>query len=188
MEKKLAQNQQARWRALALGQRRHSRSPRCEHRTSQTYSQRCSSRSRSPGLCEDLGKQETLGVCGVTWEYYCSECDPPHDRILAQAEAAMGATSIVPPSTMVQSFYVGVSRYLRRRWFGDNEIDGHISRWSSMHILALYSCDVGLAEDKLIKTLKEHYNEHCVNIRGGGGGVSPKRPSFLYICTHRLAN
>ena len=33
MEKKLAQNQQARWRALALGQRRHSRSPRCEHRT-----------------------------------------------------------------------------------------------------------------------------------------------------------
>ena len=107
-EKQDERNQRARW-DLALKVRRPLSPFRREHRISQTDSQRCSSRSRSPGVCEELGKQETLGVCGVTWEYYCSEYDPPHDRVLAQAEAAIGATSIVPPSTMVQSFYVGVS-------------------------------------------------------------------------------
>ena len=64
---------------------------------------------------------------------------------------------------------------------------GHIWRWRTMHILGLYSSDVGQAEDNLIKTLKARYDNFCANIRGGGGGCSFERPSFLYICIRRLA-
>ena len=181
-EKQAERNQRARWDLALI---RRSSSPRREHRTSQTDSQRCSSRSRSPGVCEELGRQETLGVGGVSWEYYCPERDPPRDVILAKSEAAIRATYF-PPSTMGPRFYVGVSRYLQRRWFGDASMDGHISQWRAMHILGLFSSDVGQAEDNLITTLKKRYNKWCANIRGGGGGSSSRRPSFLYICIHRL--
>ena len=183
-EKQAERNQRARWDLALI---RRSSSPRREHRTSQTDSQRCSSRSRSPGVCEELGRQETLGVEGVSWEYYCAELDPPRDIILAKAEAAIRATYF-PPSTTGSRFYVGVSRYLQRRWFGDAYMHGHISQWRAMHVLGLHSSDVGQAEDNLIKSLKARYNESlCANVRGGGGGFSSERPSFLYICIHRLA-
>ena len=42
-------------------------------------------------------------------------------------------------------------------------------------------------DDNLIKTLKKRYDKWCANSRGGGGGFSSRRPSFLYICIHRLA-
>ena len=184
-EKQDERNQQARW-DLALKVRRPLSPFRCEHRISQTDSQRCSSRSRSPGVCEELGRQETLGVGGVSWEYYCPERDPPRDIILAKSEAAIRATYF-PPSMMGPRFYVGVSRYLQRRWFGDASMDGHISQWRAMHILGLFSSDVGQAEDNLITTLKKRYNKWCANIRGSGGGFSSGRPSFLYICINRLA-
>ena len=65
-------------------------------------------------------------------------------------------------------------------------MDGHISQWRAMHILGLFSSDVGQAEDNLITKLKKRYNKWSANIRGGGGGFSSRRPSFLYICIHRL--
>ena len=169
--------QRARW-DLAL--------MRLEHRTSQTDSQRCSSRSRSPGRCEELGRQETLGVDGVSWEYYCPGRDPRSDIILDKSEAAIRAAYFAP-RTMGPRFYVGVSRYLHRRWFGHAYMNGHRSRWRVMHILGFYSSNAGQAEDTLIKTLKKRYDKWCANRRGGGGGFSSRRPSFLYLCIHRLA-
>ena len=155
--------------------------------TSQSDLQRCSSRSRSPRVCEERGRQETQSVCGVTWDYYCPEFDTPCDIILAKAEAAIHAASS-SQSTAVPSFYVGVSRYVRRRWFGGDDLDFeacHRSRWELMHLLAMYSCDVGQAESKLIRSLKERYGDRCANVRGGGGGASRLKPSFLYICVGR---
>ena len=184
-EKQDERNQQARW-DIALKVRRPLSPFRCEHRISLTDSQRCSSRSRSPGVCEELGRQETLGVGGVSWEYYCPERDPPRDIILAKSEAAIRATYF-PPSMMGPRFYVGVSRYLHRRWFGHAYMNGHRSRWRVMHILGFYSSNAGQAEDTLIKTLKKRYDECCANRRGGGGSCSSRRPSFLNLCIHSQA-
>ena len=47
-------------------------------------------------------------------------------------------------------------------------MDGHMSRWMAMHILGLYSSDVGQAEDNLIKTLKKRCTSQAVWQAGQG--------------------
>ena len=85
-------------------------------------------------------------------------------------------------------FYVGVSRYLRRRWVGGEDLapeESHHQKWGSMYLLGMYSQGVGQAEDMLIKEMKGRYPGRCTNVRGGGGGACFAKPSFLYICVCR---
>ena len=66
--------------------------------------------------------------------------------------------------------------------------DAHSQKWERMVLLSTHSSSVGKAEDKLINMLRERFgDQHCANVRGGGGGASPYKPSLLYICLGRLS-
>ena len=86
-------------------------------------------------------------------------------------------------------FYVGVSRYLRRRWLGGDDLeprDSHSRKWRSMHMLGTYAAEIGKAEDFLITRLRSSSGEQaCANIRGERGDTSAFKPSLLYICVGR---
>ena len=79
--------------------------------------ERCSSRSRSPGVCERLARSETSLLSGVIWDYHVGILNPDMELIANHARAAIRSwtrwTEADPPL-----FYVGVCRYLRRRWLG----------------------------------------------------------------------
>ena len=83
-------------------------------------------------------------------------------------------------------FYVGVTRYVRRRWLGD-DLDlppehAHGNNWQVMYILATYSEGIGKIEDFLIHCLRLRFGRlACANIRQGGGGTHRRKPSMLYI-------
>ena len=103
--------------------------------------------------------------------------DPRAESIACSArQAILGAPS----------FYVGVTRYPRRSWLGGGHLtfeESHSSRWETMHVLSTHSHRVGDAEDALIKILtKEHGEQRCANIKGGGGGASPYKTNLLYVC------
>ena len=88
------------------------------------------------------------------------------------------------------AFYVGVSRYFRRRWLGGDDLapeDAHSSKWTLMYMITVCSLRVGDLENRLIKSLQDHYGkQRCYNCRGGGGGSSPYKPSGLYVCVGSL--
>ena len=143
-----------------------------------------SSRSRSPHACQRIARDEASDIPGVSWEYYIDHIDPSMDVIASRAQAAIHAWSKGP------RFYVGVSRYLRRRWYGGDNLsfeEAHCSKWAELHVLSTHSCNVNVVEDELIQMLKRKYGSRCDNIRGGGGGASRCKPNVLYICVGRLS-
>ena len=85
----------------------------------------------------------------------------------------------------------GVTRYLRRRWYGGDDLepeDAHRHNWLRLHVLSTHSLKVGLAEDALIKLLRRDCGQdRCVNKRGGGG-ASPSQPNLLYVCVGRRSH
>ena len=142
--------------------------------------ERCSSRSRSPGVCERIARRETRLLPEVIWDYHICMLDPDIELIVNQAKAAIH--SCQGPTL----FYVGVSRYLMRRWLGGDALSfeqAHSSKWARLHVLSTHSHNVGDSEDALIKILRRDFGANCcVNIRNGGGGASRCKPSLLYIC------
>ena len=142
--------------------------------------ERCSSRSRSPGVCERIARRETRLLPEVIWDYHICMLDPDIELIVNQAKAAIH--SCQGPTL----FYVGVSRYLMRRWLGGDALSfeqAHCSKWARLHVLSTHSQNVGDSEDALIKILRQDFGANCcVNIRNGGGGASRCKPSLLYIC------
>jgi len=112
--------------------------------------------------------------------------DPPMPTIIGQAKAAIRGHSESPRPV----FYVGVTRYLRRRWFGGDDLPGeesHSRKWVHMHMLSLHPSNVGHAENTLILALRKLFREErCANVARGGGGVSPEKPSLLYVCVGKL--
>ena len=142
--------------------------------------ERCSSRSRSPGVCERIARRETRLLPEVIWDYHICMLDPDIELIVNQAKAAIH--SCQGPTL----FYVGVSRYLMRRWLGGDALSfeqAHSSKWARLHVLSTHSHNVGDSEDALIKILRQDLGANCcVNIRNGGGGASRCKPSLLYIC------
>ena len=65
--------------------------------------------------------------------------------------------------------------------------ESHGSKWRRIYMLATFGIRPGDAEDALINALRVRYGERrCSNVRGGGGGVSPYKPSLLYLCVGRL--
>ena len=142
--------------------------------------ERCSSRSRSPGVCERIARRETRLLPEVIWDYHICMLDPDIELIVNQAKAAIH--SCQGPTL----FYVGVSRYLMRRCLGGDALSfeqAHSSKWARLHVLSTRSHNVGDSEDALIKILRQDFGANCcVNIRNGGGGASRCKPSLLYIC------
>ena len=138
--------------------------------------ERCSERSLSPLVLERLARQETADLPAVRWEKHLDWIDPRAESIACSArQAILGAPS----------FYVGVTRYPRRRWLGGDHLtfeESHSSRWETMHVLSTHSHRVGDAEDALIRILRKENGERCTNIRGGGGGASPYKTNLLYVC------
>ena len=113
--------------------------------------ERCSSRSRSTSVCERIARRETGLLPGVIWDFHCSILDPDIELIVSQAKAAIH--SCQGPTF----FYVGVSRYLMRRWLGGDELSfeqAHSSKWGRLHVLSTHSQNVGKSEDALIKILR----------------------------------
>ena len=146
---------------------------------------RCSSRSRSPRRCAALAQLETEGLREVCWDVYTGIA-PDASTVLASAECALAAPSNDPAPL----FYVGLTRYARRRWHGGDNLsfeESHGSKWRRIYMLATFGIRPGDAEDALINALRVRYGERrCSNVRGGGGGVSPYKPSLLYLCVGRL--
>ena len=124
---------------------------------------------------------------GVGWEHYAG-VEARTENVAARACAAIEsvATSTCDPEP---AFYVGVSRYVGRRWLGGDNLapeNAHGQKWRRMCLLAAYAVKIGDAEDKLITALRKRYgNQRCANLRGGGGGASPYKPSILYLCVGR---
>ena len=143
---------------------------------SEIVRERCSERSLSPLVLERLARQETADLPAVRWEKHLDGIDPRAESIACSArQAILGAPS----------FYVGVTRYPRRRWLGGDHLtfeESHSSRWETMHVLSTHSHRVGDAEDALIRILRKENGERCANIRGGGGGASPYKTNLLYVC------
>ena len=147
--------------------------------------ERCSSRSRSPGVCQRIALSETSMLSGVTWRHHISIWDPSPKVIANHARAAIRSWTGLTVTGSIR-FYVGVSRYLKRRWLGGDNLsleEAHCAKWTWLHVLSTHSHSVGDAEDALITILRREFGERCcANIRGGGGGASRSKPSLLYIC------
>ena len=168
--------------------RRRQASPearRSGRKSSELSRERCSSRSRSPGVCERLARSETSMLSGVTWRHHIGTLNPDPELIANHARAAIRSwTGLTEAGSTL--FYVGVSRYLRRRWLGGDNLsfeEAHCAKWTWLHVLSTHAHSVGDAEDALITILRREFGERrCANIRGGGGGASRCKPSLLYIC------
>ena len=90
---------------------------RSGRKSSELSRKRCSSRSRSPGVCERLARSETSLLSGVTWDYHICTLNPDIELIAKHARAAIRSwTGLTDAGSTL--FYVGVSRYLQRRWLG----------------------------------------------------------------------
>ena len=98
--------------------RRRQASPearRSGRKSSELSRERCSSRSRSPGVCERLARSETSLLSGVTWDYHVGILNADSELIANHARAAIRSwTGLTEAGSTL--FYVGVSRYLQRRW------------------------------------------------------------------------
>ena len=168
--------------------RRQEASPEARRsggKSSELSRKRCSSRSRSPGVCERLARSETSLLSGVTWDYHICTLNPDIELIAKHARAAIRSwTGLTEAGSTL--FYVGVSRYLPRRWLGGDALSSeqaHSSKWARLHVLSTHSHNVGDSEDALIEILRRYFGASCCpNIRNGGGGASRCKPSLLYIC------
>ena len=118
--------------------------------------ERCSSRSRSPGVCERLARSETSLLSGVTWDYHVGILNPDVELIANHARAAIRSwTGLTEAGSTL--FYVGVSRYLWRRWLGGDNLsfeEAHCGKWARLHVLSTHAHRVGDAEDALITILR----------------------------------
>lgn len=102
--------------------------------------------------------------------------EPDDARVIASV-ASLSATS--------ESFYIGICAAPYNRYRAEGH--GHYHSWRFMHlVLAGESSRVVAAEvaaiDRFLGT------SGCMNKRRGGGGRSPPGTvSFMYVCTHALA-
>ena len=126
-----------------LLRRRQAGSPdahRSGRKSSGISLERCSSRSRSPGACARIAREETRLLPEVNWDYHIPTLDPDIELIVNQAKAAID--SCQGPTL----FYGGVSRYLMRRWLGGDALSfkqAHSSTWARLHVLSTHSHNVG---------------------------------------------
>ena len=92
-EKRVNQQDEERQRDIWDRQmRRRQASPearRSGRKSSELSRERCSSRSRSPGVCERLARSETSMLSGVTWRHYICTLNPDPELIANHARAAI---------------------------------------------------------------------------------------------------
>ena len=124
-------------------------------------------------------------LSGVTWRHHIGTLNPDPELIANHARAAIRSWTGLTEAGSTR-FYVGVSRYLRRRWLGGDNLsfeESHCFKWSRLHVLSTHAYNVGVAEDLLITRLRREFGfRSCANINGGGGGASGCKPCLLYIC------
>ena len=91
-------------------------------------------------------------LSGVTWRHHIGTLNPDPELIANHARAAIrSCTGLTEAGSTL--FYVGVSRYLRRRWLGGDNLsfeDSHCAKWARLHVLSTHAHSVGDAEDALI--------------------------------------
>ena len=189
------------WEEQMRHRARSSHESRRSGRRSTEWEDR-SSRSRSPRVCVAYARQESATIERVDWEYYIEAQDPPIEQIVLKARAAIAASAQSAASAGAAAasagaadgpdFYMGVTRYLRRRWYGGENLEpeqAHSHKWLCQHVLSTHSLKVGLAEDALIKLLRREFGQdRCNNKRGGGGGASASKPNLLYVCVGHIKN
>ena len=155
-------------------------------------SSRYSSRSRSPGVSEVRGREETRDIPQVSWKDYMGR-DPSIEEMSLRAQAVVreftsgwiseAASAGEAPCRFA---YVGLTRYLRGRWYGSERIPpeyAHCHNFQQLHVLGIYSRNAGEFERAMIRRLRlEFGQESLANEHAGGGGVSRWKPNFLYIC------
>ena len=100
-----------------------------------------SSRSRSPRVCVTRALQESHGIKAIKWDVYCDDMDPGAGEV---ADKAVTLASIALRehrrlcSASPAFLYVGVSRYVRRRWRGGDNLppeESHSQNWQAMFML-----------------------------------------------------
>ena len=149
-----------------------------------------SSRSRSPRVCVTRALQESHGIKAIKWDVYCDDMDPVPE-LLADKAVTLASIALREHRRLCSAspafFYVGVPWYVRRRWRGGDNLppeESHSQKWRAMYMLGTYSKNIGksrtLSSSGLIKST--FGSEACANVKGGGGGASPDKPSLLYLC------
>ena len=74
-----------------------------------------------PVVCERLARSETSMLSGVTWRHHIGTLNPDPELIANHARAAIRSWTGLTEAGSTR-FYVGVSRYLRRRWLGGDNL------------------------------------------------------------------
>jgi len=140
-------------------------------------------------VCGIRARQESHGIEAIKWGVYRDEVDPPMSVVADNADTLVRIAQREHRhlcSAQPAFFYVGVSRYVRRRWQGGDNLPpeaSHSQKWRAMYMLGTYSANIGEIEDFVIDRLKSTFgSEACANVKGGGGGTSPDKPSLLYLC------
>ena len=98
-------------------------------------------------------------------------------------------------------FYVGVTRYMRRRWIGDarrsryhledtipghrwaKDFDGQL-KWARMHVLLFLPVAITLVEREIVEWCRSTgcpIYQRCANSTSGGGHFNCHAPGFLYL-------
>ena len=193
-QRELVAEQQARLRQRAEWDRQMGRMSRLspEARRSGRRVSGCarkSSRSRSPRACERRAMEDSYELEGVMWTNYMMS-NPPLNIVAREAEMLVQSYLMTDAGCLGGTVcYVGVTRYVRRRWLGGDGLEPgaeHCMKWQRMYILGNYAVSIGTAEDGLIQQLRARFGEEAVaNVKGGGGGTSPYKPSLLYLCVGR---
>ena len=145
-------------------------------------------------MCEQRAREESATLDRIIWDEHVPSLDPRQEDVLKLAESIIDRYfsdfRISGDALPNDCFYVGVTRYLRRRWLGD-DLDlppepAHGKNWKVMYILATYSQGIGKIEDSLIPCLGLRFGRlACANIRQGGGGTDRRKQSMLYLCLRR---
>ena len=131
------------------------------------------SRSRSPRVCVTRALQESHGIKAIKWDVYCDDVDPVQE-LLADKADTLASIALREHRRLCSAspafFYVGVSRYVRRRWRGGDNLppeESHSQKWRAMYMLGTYSKNIGKIDDFVIERFKSTFgSEACANVKG----------------------
>jgi len=134
-------------------------------------------RSLSPRKCFITARNECAGLSRILWSHF--QFDNTGSELLGRIE------SLLEGHEPLDRVYVGISRYLRRRFMGDFPLrmPAHETTYDKMAIIAFVSMGAGSLEHEALSFLEgSHWARVLQNRASAGGGHAPEKPGFLYVC------
>ena len=134
-------------------------------------------RSLSPGKCFQVSRDETLGDPAICWDHF--SFDSTTSAVVQRLENCLCCT----PGQRLLKYKIGVSRYLKRRFCGDDTFGApHYPQYETMCVLAFASLGICCLEDSCIQFCRYHgeIQQKLQNIASGGGGFCVEKPGWLH--------